>query len=101
MGGSVWRFVRFNVQAEDIKLIKKFSGFVYHDPISDVWRVCETTTGGLLGQDKSREEAIYKANHNIEITPDLRDQMKKLGDPMQYQKVEPSEAFRRMSKAKD
>lgn len=100
MGGSVWQFRRFKVQAEDIKLVSGFKGFLYRDQVSKVWRVYEESTGGMLGEGRTREEAIYQANYNIKRTPDLRKQVETLGDPMRHEEADTAEALRRLAKSK-
>lgn len=98
MGGSVWHWKRFEVEADDVDLVKKFKGFVFYCPVTEQYRVHEATTGGLLGEGDMYATAVADANHNIKITPDLREQMTALGDTTQFTAVPAVEALARIAK---
>jgi hypothetical protein len=88
------------VEAEDVELVEGFKGFVFYDTVSEIWRVYEYETGGWLGSGSDKTEAIYQANNNIKQTPDLREQVKKLGSPMRHEETSPTEALTRLKKGK-
>lgn len=101
MGGSVWHFVRFKVDGEKVKLTKKFKGFVYQCDLTQEYRVHELKSGGLLGHGTTVETAIKQANKNIKITPDLADQIAKLGDSSNFRTVPTKDALRRIANNKE
>ena len=101
MGGNVWQWRRFEIDAEDVELVKGFKGFVFYDDLTREYRVHEITTGGLLGEGKLRDEAVATANKNIEETPDLKNQMANLGDTSNFQVVEAADALRRIAKKRN
>lgn len=98
MGGNVWQWRRFGVESEQVELVDGFTGFVFYDELTKEWRVHELTTGGLIGEGPNRLDAIHKANTNIKETPDLREQMKSLGDTTQFPVVEAADALARIAK---
>jgi hypothetical protein len=99
MGGSVWQWRRYKVgHAESVTLIQEFQAFVFLDEQSKIWNVHEKTTGGLLGEGDTKEAAVFQANKNIEDTPDLKEQMEKLGDTSRFEEVEYDDARRRINK---
>lgn len=100
MGGNVWQWRRFAVEADDVELVEDFIGFVFYDELTKEWRVHEKTTGGMLGEGPTKEEAIAKANYNINETPDLREQMKTLGDTTKFPEVPAEDALRRIANKK-
>ena len=99
LGGSVWQWRRFQVNAYITKLTSKFEGLLFYCPLTKEWRIHESTTGGLLGEGKTGEAAIADANRNIETTPNLREQMTSLGDTSKFQVVEKNEALKRIAKS--
>ncbi len=96
MGGDVWQFRRFKVEAEDCELIKGFKGFVAKHKRR--YTVYELATGGKLGEGHTRQAAIFDANKNIEETPDLKEQIQKLGDTSRFEEVSVEEAYSRLDK---
>jgi len=99
MGGSVWHWRRFEVDAHPTKLVSKFEGLLFYCPLTKEWRIHESTTGGLLGEGRTSEAAIADANKNIKTTPDLREQMASLGDTSQFRVVSKDDALKRIAKA--
>lgn len=97
MGGSVWQWRRFEVEAEEVYLINKIKGFVFQQSETQ-WNVYELSTGGFLGVGASRADAIKAAKHNIKITPNLKEQIAKLGDTSHFQVVSSEEALKRITK---
>lgn len=100
IGGSVWQSRRFRVAAEDVDLKKRFKGFAFYDKASRWWFVYELQSGGCLGDGKHRQDAIDKANYNICRTPDLRKQIKRLGDTSQHPEIEAADAMRKLANAR-
>ena len=99
MGGDVWQWRRYKVNAEPISLDRKFKAFVYHNHITAKWCVHEAGTGGLIGTGRSRKDAIDDANNNIKITPDLEKQVLALGDTSHFEETTYEEASRRIAKS--
>jgi hypothetical protein len=86
MGGDIWQWRRYPVEsAKKVDLIHGFQGFVFFDEAhTKTWNVHHVETGGLLGEASTELEAVYEANNNIKTTPDLKEQMKKLGDTSKF-----------------
>lgn len=79
VGGNLWQMTSFELEGEAISLDKRISGVLFYDEeYSKLYRVYHKQSGGMLGDGVTRKDAIKMANHNIEITPDIRQQMKDL-----------------------
>ena len=94
IGGPVWQFKRYEIDADDVNLVNGFKGFIFK--IGTSWSVHELNTGGFIGSGESIEEAIYSANCNIKDTVDLDDQIKSLGDVSKFPIVKTEEALQRL-----
>lgn len=86
MGGDVWQERRFAVQGDPVRILK-FSCFYARNTVSKEWGVYHVETGGLLGTGATREAARAKAVENIQTTPDLTEQMEKLGPVGNHPKI--------------
>lgn len=99
MGGDVWQARKYKVEKVDEVLnLDGLEVFVWKCPISSKWKVNEVTTGGLLGDGNSKKAALKKAISNIEETPDLKEQIKKIGPVKGKIEVPYEEAYERFSK---
>ena len=100
MGGDVWQPRRYKVEnVKETRTINGIDVFLQKCPIDGMWRVTETTTGGLLGQGNSEKKAFEVATDNIESTPDLKDQMAKFGPVENHPEVDYTEAHERFSRS--
>jgi hypothetical protein len=99
MGGSVWRDVRYEVEGDPITLPRKIKGHVSRNAAAKKWVVHELTTGGFLGDGKTKKDAIECAKNNISITPDLEQQIAKMSDLMGLPETTTQEALRRLAKS--
>lgn len=61
-----------------------------------VFSIFEERTGGFLGEGRSREAAVKKAQSNLDITPDFLDQLSKLKDIDLCSEEETKEVLRRL-----
>ena len=77
MGGRVNQWVHYEVEGVEVLLRRNISGFICKRP-DGVFSVHEKDTGGYLGEGASELEAEYDANHNIDITEDLEEQIKSI-----------------------
>lgn len=100
LGGDVWKWVRYQIRAKRVNLINKFEGFVFYCELTDEYQVHEASSGGLLGHAKGETEAIFIANRNISITPDLRKQVNRIIQDSAYcETVLAQEARRRIARS--
>jgi len=97
--GSPWEFKRFKVEGSE-RLYKAgaFQCFLYKR--AGLWFAHELTTGGHLGDGKTPRAAMVKARANVARTPDLKEQMKKVGTVRHQSIIDTDEAFRRLKKDK-
>lgn len=77
MGGNVWQFHAYPVQAMPLTLVENIKAFVFE--AEDRFHIHEAESGGWLSSGKSLSEAIAVAVQNISSTPDLKEQIKILG----------------------
>jgi hypothetical protein len=99
MGGDVWQWCRFQVEGKPLRMLRDIQAFIFFDDVSKRWKVHEAGTGGFLGEGATDMDATYHANKNIELTPDLEEQIKGLGDTGRFPVVEKDEALCRLAKS--
>ena len=97
-----WTWKRYEVEAEEVKLIKGIKGFIFLCPKTQLWKVHEIKSGGWLGEGKERNRAIAFAIRSIESTPDLKKQIKELAQKAKgFETATIEDALLRLARGKE
>ena len=94
--GPPWQHVKYKLQGEEVKIL---SFDCYVCKVRKSWQVHEKVTGGFCGRGRTRGEAIAKAKHNFDITPDFVKQCEQLGSVARLREEKTDDVLERLAKS--
>ena len=100
MGGNVWQNKRYRVEGVPCRKLGQYEVFGYFRVSKNLWVVHEKSTGGLLAEGATLDDAWATAKKNVEDTPDFGQQVAQLGPVERLQEVPTEEAVRRLDKSR-